>query len=235
MASRAVSRSGLACNPYEENFLRIVATSDTHGHHRAHPIPDGDVFVHAGDITRAGEIETIIDFADWLSSLPHPIKLVTPGNHDFCLDISHARYNSFAESLIDASGAHYLVDTARMLDGKKFYGSPWVPNLDRWAFWDRNRDRFIDAPRDIDVLITHGPPRGVRDGVGLADQDLHVGSIHLTRYLNHCPRLKLHVFGHVHEGYGRSGGDKGDGIVFVNAAMCNREYEPVNLPIVIDF
>ena len=68
-----------------------------------------------------------------------------------------------------------------------------------------------------------------------SDVALHVGSIHLTRYLNHCPRLKLHVFGHVHEGYGRSGDDKGDGIVFMNAAMCNREYQPENAPIVIDF
>jgi Icc-related predicted phosphoesterase len=221
-------------------YMRVVATSDTHGHHRAHPIPDGDVFVHAGDITRAGEIETIIDFADWLSILPHRYKIIVPGNHDFCFDISHARYNHFAERVVEAVGAHYLIDASRMIDGKKFYGSPWVPNLERWAFWDRNRDRFIDAPRDIDVLVTHGPPRGVRDGSG--DKGVepsranHFGSAHLVRYINHCWQLKLHIFGHVHEGYGRSPDDE---LIFVNASMCTRgtreqEPEPKNPPIVID-
>ena len=209
--------------------MRIVAISDTHTHHRKLVIPDGDVLVHAGDVTSDGEIETIVDFADWFRALPHKHKLIVPGNHDFCFDISHARYNSFAERLIDATGAHYLIDASRTIGGKKFYGAPWVPYLELWAFWDRNRDRFESAPRDIDVLVTHGPPRGIRDSNVM---NTHFGSTHLVRYINHCWNLRLHVFGHVHDGYGRS--PDSDPIIFANASSCNREYEPVNAPLVID-
>src|SRR5277367_2976397 len=155
--------------------MRIIAISDTHALHRHLVIPDGDVLVHAGDITGDGEIETMIDFADWFRELPHKHKLVLPGNHDYCLDISQGKYNKFAEQLIDSTGAHYLFDTSRTLDGKKFYGSPWVPNLAGWAFWDRNRDRFETAPQDIDVLVTHGPPRNIRDD---DVKSTHYGSNH---------------------------------------------------------
>lgn len=63
-----------------------MAISDTHGFHRDVVIPDGDVLVHAGDITMNGEVETILDFVRWLVELPHAHKVIVPGNHDRCLD-----------------------------------------------------------------------------------------------------------------------------------------------------
>lgn len=217
----------------EKRPLKICVTSDTHTFHRSHPIPDGDIFIHAGDITGNGEMSTMIDFAAWLGKLPQRHKLVVAGNHDRCLDISQSRYNPLARQLIEAAGAHYLLDSSVTIDGKKFYGSPWVPNLDTWAFWDRNRDRFVDAPRDIDVLVTHGPPLGVRDGASRGEgSHAHVGSADLTRYINWCWQLRAHIFGHVHEGYGRS--PDSDPVIFANASMCNAKYEPVNAPLVIE-
>ena len=42
---------------------------------------------------------------------------------------------------------------------------------------------------------------------------------------------KVHVFGHIHEGYGTSS----DGTtVYVNASTCNLKYRPLNAPIVVD-
>ena len=38
----------------EKKYLRIVCISDTHGKHRNLVVPDGDVLVHAGDITSKG-------------------------------------------------------------------------------------------------------------------------------------------------------------------------------------
>ena len=47
--------------------MRIVAISDTHGHHRDIPyIPDGDVFVLAGDFLYFGEQNILDDFYLWL-------------------------------------------------------------------------------------------------------------------------------------------------------------------------
>ena len=234
--------------------MKIVAISDTHGHHRSVDVPDGDVLVHAGDITMNGEMGVVTDFVDWIASLPHAHKIVVPGNHDRCFDISQTKYDGRALALFDLRGVHLLVDAARTLEvGSekiRVYGAPWVSNLVGWAFWDRNQDKFEHAPRDIDLLVTHGPPLGIRDSSVLVPDPrsraartasaastwtcgmgTHFGSRHLARYLNHCPRLKTHVFGHVHEGYGME--QRGE-ILFANACTCDRMYKSVNPALVIE-
>ena len=65
--------------------MRIIMISDTHAQHRRVDIPDGDVLVHAGDITRRGGLDDLADFNAWLGTLPHRHKVVIAGNHDwFC-------------------------------------------------------------------------------------------------------------------------------------------------------
>ena len=36
--------------------MKIIAPSDTHGLHQALQIPDGDILIHAGDLTRPGTL-----------------------------------------------------------------------------------------------------------------------------------------------------------------------------------
>jgi predicted phosphohydrolase len=206
--------------------------SDTHSCHRTFKVPDGDVFIHAGDITKDGEIDTVYDFSIWLAELPHAHKIVIPGNHDFCLDIKSPRYDEHARRMIERrENIHYLLDAARTVAGLRFYGAPWVSNLVLWAFYDGGRDKFERAPTDVDVLVTHAPPYMVMDRE--KKHGVHCGSQFVSRYQARCPRLKLHVFGHVHEGYGSSPLGAA-GPILVNAASLNREYEPVNAPIVVD-
>ena len=68
------------------------------------------------------------------------------------------------------------------------YGTP--------AFqFPREEDVWAGAvPDEIDVLITHGPPRAHLDR-------LKLGCVHLLRKL-WSAQPRLHVFGHVHEGAG---------------------------------
>ena len=215
--------------------IRIVAVSDTHGYHRKLDIPDGDIFIHAGDVTMEGELDVAADFAKWVRELPHAHKIIVPGNHDFCYDISSIRYQERAAQLLDLPRTHFLIDAARTLEVReqkiRLYGAPWVANLKGWAFWDRNRDRFESAPRDIDLLVTHGPPYGIRDAAQFNDA-IHYGSKHLVRYIQRCYGLKLHIFGHVHEGAGQ---EQVGEITFVNACTCTREYKPTNPPVVLDW
>ncbi len=209
-----------------------MAISDTHGFHRSVEVPDGDVLVHAGDITMDGETEVVDDFANWLRDLPHEHKIVVPGNHDRCFDISQTKYDGRALAMLDIRDVHFLIDSSRVLEvgAEKFkvYGAPWVPNLGGWAFWDRNHDKFEHAPRDVDLLVTHAPPIGIRDDDVM---DTHFGSRHIARYLNRCPMIRAHVFGHVHQQHGM--GKRGE-ILFVNACTCDRSYDPVNPPLVFD-
>jgi Icc-related predicted phosphoesterase len=44
---------------------------------------------------------------------------------------------------------------------------------------------------------------------------------------------KLHVFGHIHEGYGVEAGWGTMPTLFVNASYCDRDYRPVQIPRVV--
>ena len=67
--------------------MRIVATSDTHHVVDVSTIPDGDVFMHCGDLCRTGYPDDFECQLEWLAKLPHKTKLFTPGNHDFHLQV----------------------------------------------------------------------------------------------------------------------------------------------------
>ncbi|KAI0029842.1 hypothetical protein K488DRAFT_18096, partial [Vararia minispora EC-137] len=54
-------------------WTRFVCISDTHEHE--FPVPPGDVLVHAGDLTRTGQVRGVRAAAAWLSSTPHPHKM----------------------------------------------------------------------------------------------------------------------------------------------------------------
>ena len=45
--------------------------SDTHSltSHIKNPIPDGDVFVHAGDFTRTGKLSEVREFNAWIAQV----------------------------------------------------------------------------------------------------------------------------------------------------------------------
>ena len=58
------------------SHLRFVAISDTHNHHADLQIPDGDVLLHAGDLTYGGSLEEVESFNAWLGTLPHKHKIV---------------------------------------------------------------------------------------------------------------------------------------------------------------
>ncbi|GAD92769.1 Ser/Thr protein phosphatase family protein [Paecilomyces variotii No. 5] len=117
------------------------------------------------------------------------------------------------------AGIVYLEEglkTFKLKNGAQFtlYASPYQPEFCRWAFaYERDVDRFnpsspvakFQAPNPVpdfpgvDIMLTHGPPYGVLDKVVYGDQ--HVGCEHLLR-ADMRARPRLHVFGHIHEGYG---------------------------------
>ena len=63
----------------------MVCISDTHSH-IVEDVPEGDILVHAGDLTDDGSVQEIQKQIDWLESLPHKEIVVISGNHDTYLD-----------------------------------------------------------------------------------------------------------------------------------------------------
>jgi Icc-related predicted phosphoesterase len=204
--------------------MRIVCISDTHGLHRNVAVPYGDLLVHAGDLTRRGELDELRDLNDWLGTLPHPRKLLVAGNHDrICEEVPELLPALF-------SHATYLVDSAVEIGGLTFYGSPWHESFPGMAFHlgpTARQYAWAQIPAGVDVLITHGPPLGAHDRTYRGQ---HVGCPYLAEAVLRV-RPQLHVFGHIHEAHGVTASG---GITFVNASICDLRYAAVHEPIVID-
>ncbi|CAN8102146.1 unnamed protein product [Discula destructiva] len=196
--------------------IRIVCLSDTHDQIPKH-VPDGDLLIHAGDLTNAGTVDDIQAQIDWLSSLPHRHKVLIAGNHDSWFDVRSRRLEDKKTARRpDFKGLHYLQNSTLSLDfadGRKLnvYGAADLPACggDDNAFqYHADKQPWTGRiPMDTDVLVTHTPPKGHLDlGLGcpgLLDEVWRV-------------RPKLHVFGHVHWGRGR------ESIYF---DQCQRLYE----------
>jgi len=206
--------------------MRLVCLSDTHNLHDALDVPDGDVLLHAGDFSGRGTESEIAAFGAFLAGLPHRHKVVIAGNHDFLFERDRAR----AEQLL--GDVTYLQDERAEIEGLTLWGSPWQPWFCDWAFnLERGAplvQKWSLIPDDTDVLITHGPPRGILDRTQRGER---VGCEALTEAVARVAP-KLHVFGHIHEDRGtlREGPT-----LFVNASNCDLQYRPVHAPVVIDW
>lgn len=197
--------------------MKIVMISDTH--ERRPEVPSGDVLIHAGDLTMSGRFRYLSEELTWFKQLPHKHKIWVAGNHDWACQ--HFMTEGREDLLREASHpAIYLRDSHVVIDGVKFYGSPWQPYFFDWAFNLQRgrelRDKWSMIPADTDILITHGPPMGTLDRVG----NSHVGCADLTAAVARLAP-KIHVFGHIHCAYGQADNGKTQ---FYNASMVNEAY-----------
>lgn len=209
-----------------KDHVKIVCISDTHTLHRQLTVPDGDILLHAGDITNMGELEAVEDFNDFLGTLPHRHKIVIAGNHDFCFE----RHAEEARPLL--TNCIYLEDEKVTIDGISFYGSPWQPWFCNWAFnlhrGFQLRRKWELIPEGTDILITHGPPFGHGDKTCSGEA---VGCMDLLRTIQKI-RPRYHIFGHIHEAPGISADEH---TTFVNASSCDFSYKIVNAPVVLEW
>lgn len=63
--------------------VTIVCISDTHN--AQFSVLDGDIPIHAGDLTQLGFLQELQNALAWIRALPHP-KIVIAGNHELLLD-----------------------------------------------------------------------------------------------------------------------------------------------------
>jgi Icc-related predicted phosphoesterase len=209
--------------------MKIVCISDTHNCNERINVPEGDILIHSGDATTVGNAKQIVEFNDWFANLPHKHKIFVAGNHDWLFETD----NRFARTLLDDS-ITYLQDSSIEIEGLKIYGSPWQPRFFDWAF-NLNRgaelaEKWKLIPEDTDILITHGPPHGILDEVERQYWTENTGCEELRKRVE-IIKPKLHVFGHIHCGYGEK---EEFGVKFVNASNCDEEYQPTQMPIIVE-
>lgn len=130
--------------------IRIVCISDTHN--ATPPVEEGDILLHAGDLSNGGTLRELQNQLDWIASLPHKHKVVIGGNHDMLLDPDFvaARGLRFkpggTADELDWHDIHYLCNESLELElpqGRvRIFGSPNTP-----------------APRGIKGAFQYDPKR----------------------------------------------------------------------------
>jgi Icc-related predicted phosphoesterase len=177
--------------------MKIVAIADLQGQGpKINPklIPAGDLLLIAGDLTTWGKEEELKECNKWLGSLPHTHKVVIGGNHDSGLE------NGIGKKIF--TNATYLENELIEIEGVKIWGSP-VNEMNNifWfrAFADNQKELCDLIPKDLDILLTHGGPYMVLDKLINGE---HVGSKYILEAVIRA-KPKFHVFGHIHESYGK--------------------------------
>jgi Predicted phosphoesterases, related to the Icc protein len=212
--------------------MRIVATSDTHYTVDVKTIPDGDVFMHCGDLMRTGYPSDFEKQLEWLAELPHEIKLFTPGNHDFHLKVypgpALQQLRDVGVWVVGLPGNENY-STYKLPNGMNVLGLPYVTNLPRWAFneTDAYLGEFLARQRSIDIVMSHAPPKHILDS---PKPGINVG-IQAYRDFARYHKPEHWFFGHIHECYGH---EVQFGTEFWNVAMCDRSYKHSNPAVVVD-
>jgi predicted phosphodiesterase len=186
--------------------MKICHISDTHTFHwefKNERFNGVDIVVHSGDATNSKNPifnkKEMEDFINWYSLLNVKHKILIAGNHDTSIE-----KNKITKEFIESKGIIYLHNSDVIIDGVKFWGSPYTPTFgDGWAF---NKQRakinlvWQQIPDDTDVLIVHGPPKGVRD---LSyDRNNNLEMCGCSALMKRCMilknNLKYVLFGHIH-------------------------------------
>lgn len=219
----------------------ITFISDTHTKHRycEDDLPGGDLLIHAGDIMNSGHDENDVwEFLEWFNKREqYKGHVFIAGNHDRYFE---NKPDETKNILREYPKVTYLQDKSLLYvnedtnDACSIYGSPHQPTFHNWAFnLPRNgeelQNKWNNIPKDIDILITHGPAWGHLDVVPYGH--LSVGC-ELLRERVDVIKPKIHVFGHVHSGYGYK---FHNGTHFFNASVLDERYSYSNKPITIDW
>ena len=224
--------------------MKITCISDTHTYmydqnYKELMLPEGDILCFSGDIMSSGHNEgELIHFFKWFSKQPFYYKIFIAGNHDRFLEDKSLIANEII-SRYQKDGVVYLKNSSFEYEGVKFYGTPHQPYFCGWAFNVPDPDKLItiyrNIPDDVDVLLTHCPPYGILDqshkpNYSNPTGEEHLGSIALKEVLAEKHLFKtspsIVAFGHIH-------GDGGkqlqiDDTIYINASLCDENYDPVN-------
>ena len=159
----------------------------------------------------AGNHDLELDGAYWQAQSECPTRPRKFQDHTLATNIMTGELAAEAGVTYLSEGTH----TFTLKNGATFkiFASAYTPAFSDWAFaYESNQDRFNSPaqvakgvrsigphpiPNDADIIMTHGPPKGILDWCSQG----HVGCPNLLQAIRRVKPL-MHCFGHVHEGAG---------------------------------
>ena len=182
--------------------MKILHISDTHSHHNLLTIPEGiDMILHSGDCSNPRDPyinrNEVLDFIEWMKSLDIKHKIFVAGNHDTSIEKNLIKKQDFTDA-----GIIYLENDWVEIEGLTIFGSPQTPSFGvGWAFnkkREKMHEHWKNIPDVIDIVVTHGPPKGILDisydRKGNLEQ---CGDLSLRKRMIEI-KPKLVCFGHIH-------------------------------------
>ena len=219
--------------------MKITFISDTHTKHHqiTSQLPGGDLIICAGDFSSRGLEHEVDGFFDWFNGLEnYTNKIVIAGNHELMFEddpmlakdiISYYPKVTYLQDDLEVIGDDYSSSV-------KVWGSPWQPEFYDWAFnlprgGEELKEKWDMIPPNMDILITHGPPWGHLDTV--VGQSTNLGCELLAEKIK-VLKPKIHVFGHIHSGYGYK---FHEGTHYFNAAVLGEDYVFTQKPMTVEW
>lgn len=217
--------------------MRICAISDVHCKWNKTVIPECDLLISAGDYSFLGEPHVVKDFHKWLDKQPAKHIISLQGNHEKGVEKNFELSKQIATDACPR--VHFIEEGLVEIEGIKIWLSAIQPFFCNWAY---NRypgediQKHWDRIPSCDIVVTHGPCHGLLDGI--PEFDMRKGEM-VIRHVG-CPQLlekllemkpKVHISGHIHEGWGEI---HHSGIHFINASICDENYNATNKPIVFE-
>jgi len=157
--------------------------------------------IHSGDESNSFSPDLnyneCLDFLEWYAQFPAKHKILVAGNHSTA--IYHKR---ISKKTIESFGITYLEHNYIEIEGIKIFGSPYTPTFNKWVFM-KSRDtinRLWDKVKEkADILVLHGPPKGILDLAYSPDHLLEKCGDNTLHKLIGRMSPKLVLFGHIHD------------------------------------
>jgi len=176
--------------------IKIIHISDTHSQY-----PDineyADILIHTGDFSIGGHPGEYEVFNNWLANLKIPHKVVILGNHDleYYKDDGTIGKDFLTNAIV-------LNTEGITLENIKIFGVQWN-KINTWNFMssidheNSHLGGWNKIPENTDIVLTHQPPHGILD-----DAIHHWGSFDTFQSIKRI-KPKYHLFGHIHQAYGK--------------------------------
>lgn len=181
--------------------MKIWHISDTHTYHYLLQVPENiDLIIFSGDCSNPREPhanrDEVMNFIEWYSKINIP-KIFIPGNHDTSIEKGLVKPNDFTCKDIIFLNNSYVV-----YNDIKFWGTPYTPSFGiGWAYNKQRHkmhDLWQEVPEDTNVLISHGPPKGILDLSYNQNNELEFCGCSAMKKHVQNKQYKAVLFGHIH-------------------------------------
>mmetsp|Transcript_2228 Transcript_2228/g.3231 ORF Transcript_2228/g.3231 Transcript_2228/m.3231 type:complete len:316 (+) Transcript_2228:1268-2215(+) len=220
------------------NTIRCMAISDIHYRciEKDMPLPSekfdlllitGDLFDRTSSVPYGKQLQHIDAY---FGECGHFSEIVfIGGNHDAFLETKEGKA---AVRSLKYMTSYLENEEVILFDSLHIYGSPCSlkGHSTNIAFQIPKENQsqlkaiYGSIPSSTDILLTHGPPYGIRDG--------HSGCKMLRDVVCNRVQPKIHLFGHYHIG---TGSTKVKDTVFVNASTMGYMYLPYRPFLIFDY